>query len=194
MQETWLVDTDPLLRSKVVNSASQDNLKDVIISCLKLSLNHFETACFHETSEFQLVDTLVGLIEDGSIQRSDFIFQTKLSPKENYHNIVESRKASWRNVENLLTFHCVSDSGQINNVLCGDENGIYNFTLRPKREGRINHIGFSTHGFAKNIMRVINLNKFVFVNLHNHFLVIIVPQERPILWVEKEMRGVSREH
>ena len=87
MQETWLVDTDPLLRPKVVNSASQDNLKDVIISCLKLSLNHFETACFYGTSEFQLVDALVGLIEDGSIQRSGFIFQTKLSPKENYHDI-----------------------------------------------------------------------------------------------------------
>ena len=31
MQETWLIDTDPFLRSKVMNLASQDNLKDVII-------------------------------------------------------------------------------------------------------------------------------------------------------------------
>lgn len=41
--------------------------------------------------------------------------------------------------------------------------------LDLQKEGKIKHIGFSTHGSAENIMRLISSNKFSFVNLHHHF-------------------------
>ena len=47
VQETWIPDTTPLFhsnKSKVVKAKSQQNLRDVIHSCLKVGLNHFETA------------------------------------------------------------------------------------------------------------------------------------------------------
>lgn len=50
IQETWIPDTIPLLKPnkrKVVKSPSQMNLKDVIQCCLKIGLNHFETARFY---------------------------------------------------------------------------------------------------------------------------------------------------
>eukprot|EP00566_Odontella_aurita_P005356 CAMPEP_0113546118 /NCGR_PEP_ID=MMETSP0015_2-20120614/11632_1 /TAXON_ID=2838 /ORGANISM="Odontella" /LENGTH=618 /DNA_ID=CAMNT_0000446545 /DNA_START=8 /DNA_END=1864 /DNA_ORIENTATION=+ /assembly_acc=CAM_ASM_000160 len=179
IQETWIPDNTPLLRSnksKVVKSKSQDNLKDVILSCLKLGLNHFETARFYGSSEVQFVDALVNLMENGTIQREDFIFQTKLmagatSTKEDF---AKQWEASWSNVDklgyvDLLSFHCVSDSGQVDNILSEDKDGLYNFILGLQEEGKIKHIGFSTHGDAENIMRMINSNKFDYVNLHKHF-------------------------
>jgi hypothetical protein len=83
LQQTWLPDFVPVLspnRSKVLKSPSQDNIKDVVRSCLALGLNHFETARFYGTSEYQLVDALYELIQNGEINREDFIFQTKIGP------------------------------------------------------------------------------------------------------------------
>lgn len=172
-------DNTPLLKSnksKVVKSKSQNNLKDVILSCLKLGLNHFETARFYGSSEIQMVTALSELIEDGTIKRDDFIFQTKLmagatSTKEDF---AKQWEASWVNVAplgyvDLFSFHCVSESGQVDNVLSDDKDGLYQFALDLQKEGKIKHIGFSTHGNAANIMRMIESNKFSYVNIHKHF-------------------------
>ena len=179
VQETWIPDTTPLLRSnksKVVKSKSQQNLRDVILSCLKIGLNHFETARLYGSSEVQFVDALINLIEEGTIQRSDFIFQTKLMASAGCTReaFAKQWEASWSNVEklgyvDLLSFHCVSDAGQIDTILSDAEDGIYNFVLGLKKEGKVKHIGFSTHGSAENILRMINSNKMEYVNLHHHY-------------------------
>ena len=177
IQETWLPDTLPLLKPnklKVVKSPSQDNLKDVIQCCLKLGLNHFETARFYGSSEIQFVDALVELMEEGTVKREDFIFQTKLFPLEDRKKFVEQWEASWSNVHklkyvDLMAFHCVSQSDQVDNVLNESPDGIYAFVQSLQAEGKIRHIGFSTHGSAANIMRMINSNKFAYVNIHKHY-------------------------
>jgi len=179
IQETWIPDNTPLLRSnksKVVKSKSQDNLKDVILSCLKLGLNHFETARFYGSSEVQFVDALVNLIEEGTIKRSDFIFQTKLMAGASTKRADFSKQweASWSNVDklgyvDLFAFHCVSESDQIDTILSDDNDGPYKFALDLQKEGKIKHIGFSTHGSAANILRMINSNKFSYVNVHHHY-------------------------
>eukprot|EP00986_Skeletonema_menzelii_P007073 scaffold2730_cov109-Skeletonema_menzelii.AAC.1 len=177
IQETWIPDTVPLLKPnkrKVVKSASQDNLKDVIRCCLKLGLNHFETARFYGSSEVQFVDALVELMEEGTIQREDFIFQTKLFPMEDATKFRDQWEASWSNVHklkyvDLLSFHCVSQNDQIDYVLDESPDGIYAFVQSLQAEGKIRHIGFSTHGSAETILRMINSNKFAYVNIHKHY-------------------------
>jgi predicted aldo/keto reductase-like oxidoreductase len=47
--------------------------------------------------------------------------------------------------------------------------GIYQFALDLQKEGKIKHIGFSTHGSAETIMRMINSEKFSYVNIHKHY-------------------------
>ena len=54
-------------------------------------------------------------------------------------------------------------------MLSDADDGLYNFLLELQKAGTIKHIGFSTHGSAANIMRMINSNKFAYVNLHKHF-------------------------
>jgi len=179
IQETWIPDTVPLLKSnksKVVKSKSQDNLKDVIRSCLKLGLNHFETARFYGSSEIQFVDALAGLIQDGTIKREDFIFQTKLmaSATTTTNDFKKQWQSSWNNVNrlgyvDLCSFHVVSENEQIDNIMKDDEDSIFKFVESLKEEGKIKHIGFSTHGSAEVIMRMINTEKMEYVNLHHHY-------------------------
>jgi predicted aldo/keto reductase-like oxidoreductase len=69
----------------------------------------------------------------------------------------------------LFSFHCVSHDDQIDCLLNEAEDGIYQFALDLKKEGSIKHIGFSTHGSAETIMRMINSNKFSYVNIHKHY-------------------------
>lgn len=95
---SWIPDTIPLLKpnkAKVVTSDSQANLKDVILNCLRVGLNHFETARFYGSSEVQFVDALVGLMEEGKVKREDFIFQTKCVPMEKKEDFVKQWNASW---------------------------------------------------------------------------------------------------
>ncbi len=177
VQETWIPDVMPLLRSnkaKVVKSASQDNLKNVIMSCLKIGLNHFETARFYGSSEIQFVAALVELMNEGIVRREDFIFQTKVFPMEKKADFVKQWNASWTNVEklgyvDLLSFHCVSDDKLVDVVTSDDDEGLYKFVEGLKKEGKVRHIGFSTHGSAEVIMKMINSEKFEYVNIHKHF-------------------------
>jgi hypothetical protein len=47
--------------------------------------------------------------------------------------------------------------------------GLYQFALNLQKEGKIKHIGFSTHGSAETILRMINSEKFSYVNIHKHY-------------------------
>lgn len=174
-QHTWMPDFVPIAmnKSKVVKTPSQVNLQEVVRQCFKMGINHFETARMYGTSEMQLMNALSSMIESGEIKRSDFILQTKLPvrPKLEW---IKSFEQSWAHFEplgyiDLLSFWCVSKDDQVDLSLDEGEGNIMDITLEWKRQGKIKHIGFSTHGSAENIMRMIESNKFDYVNLHYHY-------------------------
>lgn len=174
-QHTWMPDFVPIVinKKKVVETPSQVNLLEVVRQCLKMGINHFETARMYGTSEVQLMHALTTLIQQGEIKRSDFILQTKLpvGPKAAWE---KSFQQSWEVFEplgyiDLLSFWCVSKDEQVEMCLAEGEDSIMATTLEWKKEGKIKHIGFSTHGSAGNIMKMIESNKFDYVNLHYHY-------------------------
>ena len=178
LQWTWLPDSIPLLapsKKKVLKSESQVNLKDVIRTCLKVGLNHFETARFYGTSEYQFCTALKEMIDDGECKRSDFLFQTKIQPKKNKEEWLKTFNTSWAHIEetlgyvDLLSFHGVSDSKEVGWVLDESDDGCMSAALELKKEGKIKHIGFSTHGTAENIIKLVASNKFDYVNIHYHY-------------------------
>lgn len=57
----------------------------------------------------------------------------------------------------------------VDNILDESPEGIYQFALELQKEGKIKHIGFSTHGSAETIMRMIDSEKFSYVNIHKHY-------------------------
>jgi len=178
VQQTWLPDYVPLLapsKKKVLKGDSQRNLKDVVRACLRVGLNHFETARFYGTSEMQFVDALGELLDSGEIRREDFIFQTKVMPSKTGKEWEKAWSQSWAHVGerlshvDLMSFHGAGDDRQIEWLLDESEDGIYAVAKRLQSEGKIRHIGFSTHGMASKIMRLIESNKFDYVNIHYHF-------------------------
>jgi len=177
LQQTWCPDNIPILspnHNSVLAGDSQKNLKAVVECCIKLGLNHFETARMYGTSELQFIDALLALMEEGTIKREDFIFQTKVAPGKTFHDFEQKFKASWDHVQklgyiDLFSFHCVSKDSEVDFVLDEAEGGCYAFIKSLQAQGKIKHIGFSTHGTAETIMRMVNSNLFSYVNIHCHF-------------------------
>lgn len=142
LQNTWLPDSIPLLapnRKKVLASSPQENIKKCIRSCLSVGINHFETARMYGTSEYQIVDALVEMMNSNEIKREDFIFQTKIMNMTG-SNFQKAWDHTWNNCKalgyiDLFSMHAIIDYGdtvkecmQIVNML--------------RKEGKIRHVGF----------------------------------------------------
>jgi len=169
LQNTWFPDSIPLLapnRKKVLASSPQENIKNCIRSCLSVGINHFETARMYGTSEYQIVDALVEMMNSNEIKREDFIFQTKIL-KMTSSNFKKAWDQSWNNCKalgyiDLFSLHAIIDYGET----VKESMEIVN---KLRKEGKIRHVGFSTHGTADQIMAIINTEQFDYINLHYHF-------------------------
>lgn len=175
LQHTWMPDNFPVSASSktVLNSSSQPNVRNIVKACLRVGLNHFETARLYGTSEMQLVDALGGMMASGEIQREDFIFQTKVMPGKNRAEFEKTFQATWSHVSklgyiDLFAFHLVSKESDVEAVL-QETDGIYGFIKEQQSQGHIKHIGFSTHGTAECILECVSSNKFDYVNIHHHY-------------------------
>mmetsp|Transcript_23631 Transcript_23631/g.57945 ORF Transcript_23631/g.57945 Transcript_23631/m.57945 type:complete len:635 (+) Transcript_23631:103-2007(+) len=170
LQNTWVPDNVPLLspsRNFVLKSPPQQNIKKCMKHCLSLGINHFETARLYGTSEYQMTEALHELMQEGFCKREDFIFQTKLvsAPTKDFK---KSWDATWGNVGekmgfiDLLGVHAVADNDEkLKDTMA--------FLQERKKEGKIKHIGFSTHGTSEMIMELINTKQFDYINIHEHF-------------------------
>jgi predicted aldo/keto reductase-like oxidoreductase len=176
-QHTWMPDVIPVIgasRTKAVKTPSQANILEIVRNCLKMGINHFETCRYYGTSEVQLMDALAKLLESGEIKRSDFILQTKIPVKETREGFEKDFAECWKIFEkleyiDLLSFWCVSSPSQVKYSLDESETSCMAAALEWKQQGKIKHIGFSSHGNAGNIMELINSNSFEYMNIHYHF-------------------------
>jgi len=118
------------------------------------STNDYKTRRMYGTSEYQITEALYQLMQENSIKREDFIFQTKLVPAKT-KNFSKSWDATWSNVGDklgyidLLSVHAVADNDE-------KLEETMKFLKEVKKEGKIKHIGFSTHGSSEQIMDLIN--------------------------------------
>jgi uncharacterized protein len=180
-QYSWLPSHVPILadnRRVVAKSQSQLHLKEMVRLCFQYGLTHFETARLYGTSEWQLVKVLQELLDANEIRREDFIFQTKIAPQKTVAQFAKLWDATWQICAglghiDLFSFHCVSSPDQIRLCLAGgddDDDYCYGYVKQLQNEGKIKHIGFSTHGYAAGIMTLIESGRFSYVNLHYHFV------------------------
>jgi uncharacterized protein len=178
LQYSWMPDSlGPLVSPHtrtVLNSPSQENLKACILKSIQHGLCHFETARMYGTSELQFATALGTLIDDKTILREDFILQTKIVPKATRAEFEKVWNESWAHWQDtigyidLFALHVVSSTKSCDWLLQPDSECMQ-FVYELQREGKIKHIGFSTHGTSQNVMRLINSQKFAYVNLHAHF-------------------------
>lgn len=175
-QHTWMPDHLPISASKstVLKSESQNNMVEVVRQCLRVGINHFETARLYGSSEVQLMEALCELMDNGEITREDFILQTKIPTVEKRADFETNFERSWKIFSSLgyidlLSFWVVSTEDQVEWALREGDDSIMSAALEWQRQGKIKHIGFSTHGTASNIMKLINSEKFSYVNIHYHY-------------------------
>ncbi len=149
-----------------IPTKNQENLEATIHRALELGINHIETARGYGTSEIQLGKVLP------TIERSRLIIQTKVSPKANSQDFLETFETSLSNLNldyvDLLGLHGINNAETLHNSV--RPGGCVEVAKRLQAEGKVRHIGFSTHGPTQVIVDAIETNLFDYVNVHWYYI------------------------
>jgi uncharacterized protein len=155
-QESWN-SNDP------ISAESQRTVQGCVDRALELGINHFETARGYGTSEEQLGRILPQL------PRDEIIVQTKVAPMAEVKKFVATFEKCMGLLKldhiELFSFHGVNNQECIEHT-----KKCFDTALHWQREGRIKHIGFSTHGSTRDIVDAIELDCFDYVNLHWYYI------------------------
>ena len=149
-----------------IPEANQRNLEATIHRAFELGINHIETARGYGSSEMQLGQVLPQL------PREKLIFQTKVSPKSDR---VEFRRQFKQSLNfcrleyvDLLGIHGINNEDTFD--LAVRTGGCLDEAKKLKAEGKVRHIGFSTHGSTEIITKAIETGEFDYVNLHWYYI------------------------
>lgn len=146
-----------------VSAESQANVDACIRRAVALGITHIETARGYGSSEYQLGKILPQL------KRDEIIVQTKIGPSDDVEQFEKSFERSMRLLHldyvDLLAFHGVNGEVEYERLLkCLDKG------LEFKRQGRVRHLGFSTHADVSWIRKTIALDVLEYVNLHWYYV------------------------
>lgn len=160
-QEAWQ-DLEP----NQVPKERQANLEAIVQHAFELGMRHFETARGYGSSEMQLGWVLP------SLPREQLIVQTKVNPRADARQFLSDFETSLRHLRldyvDLFAVHGVNNREKLGWTL--RKGGCLEAALRLKAEGRVRHLGFSTHGTTDVILEAIRSGGFDYVNLHYYFV------------------------
>lgn len=156
-QESWN-------RGATFSAENQRQLQATVDRGISLGINHIETARGYGTSEAQLGIALA------HHPRSAFLLQTKLAPRDD-SGVFEAQLEEAFQLLNVKTFDLFSFHG-INNEALLEKTMARCLVVaeRFRAQGRIRHIGFSTHAPTTTILKAIETGRFDYVNLHYYYL------------------------
>ncbi|MGF1481887.1 MAG: aldo/keto reductase [Cyanophyceae cyanobacterium] len=146
--------------------ANQQNLEATIRRSLEVGINHIETARGYGTSELQLGRVLPKL------PREKLIVQTKVGPRADVDEFrrMFHQSLSFLQLESvdLLALHGINTQERLDQSIrpggCIDE------ARKFQKQGKVQFIGFSTHGPTDIIVKAIETNQFDYVNLHWYYI------------------------
>lgn len=146
---------------------SESNLIKTLNKAISLGINHFETAKAYGKSE----DYLGIALEKLALKRDKIIITTKLLPTPSYEQM-----QAW--IDDSLTrlkvkyIDCIAIHG-INTwehlQWIKSPKGCMQALFQAKKEGKVKHIGFSTHGSLELILATLKTDLFEFINLHYYY-------------------------
>lgn len=160
-QQSWK--DDPL---ETISRENQENLDATILRALELGINHIETARGYGTSELQLGRILP------SLPRESFLLQTKVAPQKTGAEFIEVFNTSMERLRlehvDLLSLHGINNRELLDSSLA--KGGSLEAAFQLRREGRVRHVGFSTHGPLDVIVDALKSDAFDYVNLHYYWV------------------------
>ena len=147
---------------KEVPKEGQENIERILARALELGIIHIETARGYGSSEMQLGFALK------NVPRESYILQTKVAPEQDtkaFRNVFErSMKYLQQDYVDLFSLHGLNNRELIEHAL--RPGGCLEEAYKLKEEGRVKHIGFSTHASNEEIVETIERGDFEYVNLH----------------------------
>jgi predicted aldo/keto reductase-like oxidoreductase len=142
---------------------------------LALGINHIETAQGYGTSEPWLKDFLRTTKVPDSL-----VITTKVPPQPDALTMAQALETSYQRL-GLEHIHCLAIHG-INTpehlAWIADPQGCMAAVRQFQAQGRIGHIGFSSHGSREVIEGAIATDQFAFVNLHYYYF---FQRHRPLI-------------
>jgi len=151
---------------EAVPAEGQENIERTIAKAHALGIHHIETARGYGSSEMQLGPVL------RQYPREDWILQTKVAPEADPSVFLENfeKSLSYLQVEyvDLLGLHGINDASVMEQAL--RKGGCLDVARQLQKEGRVRHVGFSTHANPSVILDCVNTGEFDYVNLHWYFV------------------------
>jgi len=153
------------LAAHEIPADSNANVSACIRRSVELGINHIETARGYGTSEVQLGPVFK------AFPRESLIIQTKLGPKDSATDFFKTFDTCMKNLQldhvDLLAVHGLNTAELIEKSM---HKGSVAAASILKEQGRVRHIGFSTHAPVDAIIKAIETNAFDYVNLHWYFV------------------------
>ena len=160
-QQSW---TD--LPSTDISTESQLNLEATLQQAVSHGFHHVETARHYGSSERQLGWALP------RCEDSSRILQSKVPPREDPDAFEAELNLSFKRLNcrrlDLLGIHGINLPEHLHQTL--RPGGCMDVVRRWQAEGRIGHVGFSTHGPTDLITASCDSGAFDYVNLHWYFI------------------------
>jgi predicted aldo/keto reductase-like oxidoreductase len=149
-----------------ITADSQAHLREVLEAAVAAGFHHIETARGYGTSERQL-GALLPLVPDR--QR---ILQTKVAPEPDPARFEAQLALSFERLAvervDLLGVHGINTPELLEQTL--RPGGCLEVVRRWQAEGRIGHVGFSTHAPLPVILEAIASDAFSYINLHWYYI------------------------
>lgn len=152
-----------------IEPAAQQLITEVVERGLDLGINHIETARGYGTSERQL-----GMLFP-HLDREELIVQTKVAPSPDPQvfaaNVAESFDRLQLDRIDLLALHGINTFEKF--WWAVKPGGCLQVARALQAEGKVGHVGFSTHGATDLIMTVLQHEEdggFDYVNLHWYYI------------------------
>lgn len=147
--------------------ASPQTNRETIAQAIALGVNHLETAKGYGQSENYLGQTL----QDLAIPRQNIYLTTKISPTLDKAEITLQIDQSLAKLQvdyiDCLAIHGINTWSHLESVT--QSNGYLTAIKEAMRQGKIRHLGFSTHGSLDLILAAIKTDLFEFINLHYYY-------------------------
>jgi uncharacterized protein len=151
--------------------ASVDTMAQVLERALALGINHLETAPSYGASE-DLIGQAIAARAVPNFARDRLILTSKVLPTGDAGAIERQIDQTLARLQidwlDCLAVHGVNRADHL--AWVRDDRGGMAGLDRAVADGRVRHLGFSTHGDLGTILATIATDRFAFVNLHYHLL------------------------
>src|SRR4028119_1159425 len=148
--------------------ASESDAKQTVHQAIALGINHLETARGYGKSEQYLGNILKG---DLPVPREQLHITTKLPPTPDAALMSQWIEESLEHLQldylDCLAIHGINTWEHL--AWVESETGCMSVIGEAVAQGRVRHVGFSTHAPLEIILATINTDLFEFVNLHYYY-------------------------